>query len=214
MALSPRERAVITAHLNVPANVQYILGELKTGRGKTIPVKRENFEAIQWWLKSMLVLSPDDAGVMEVATLIQEKCPPRPAVLIETALPAPLDVAKEKLAVTRDCAYAETIRGIYVQLDIDQNKHQPAGIPIGTREIHGEKFGDYATKEWHKTHTMDYMATWAAGLPPMIEGKKIEHGQSKRVSIDDVDRPCCFEGFCVLLGGTKYVSFHCYPNSK
>lgn len=31
---------------------------------------------------------------------------------------------------------------------------------------------------------MDYMATWAATLTGMVEGKKIEHGQSRRIEID------------------------------
>lgn len=213
MALSTRDRGTVSRHLATPTNLQYIVGSLKLGRGKPVTTKYENFEEIKWWLKSMLLVSADDAAVREVADLIQQLSPPRPAVIIETAPPPPLDVAKEKKKITDDCAYSATLHGVYVQLDVDQNKHQPASVPIGTREASGEKFGTYATTAWHETHTMEHMATWAGTLTGMVEGKKVEHGQSRRIEITDAG-PVCFEGFCVLLGGTKYVSFHCYPNSR
>ena len=44
---------------------------------------------------------------------------------------------------------------------------------------------------------MDYMATWAATLTGMVEGKKIEHGRSRRIEIDggwhavSKDSACC-----------------------
>lgn len=212
MALSARDKTTITNHLKVGANVQYILGELKLGK-KSMPEKYENFTQIRWWLKSMLMIHADDQGVREAADAIQAAVTTKPIPVIETAPPPPIDVAKETKKITDDGAHSLTIRTIYVQLDVDQNKHQPEGVPIGTRQASGEKFGTYATTAWHETHTMDYMATWAASLTNMIEGKKVEHGQSKRIQIDDAGL-CCFEGFCMLLGGTKYVSFHCYPNSR
>jgi hypothetical protein len=213
MALTARDKTTLSAHLQSPANLQYIVGQLKTGKGKLMPEKYENFEELKWWLKSMLLIIADDPGVREAADMIQAASTAKPAVVIETAPPPPLDVAKEKKKITDDCGHAATIRTIYVQLDTAQNKHQPAGVPIGTRVAEGEQFGKYATKAWHETHTMDYMATWAAGLPGMVEGKKVEHGQKKKVQIADAGE-CSFEGFCILLGGQKYVSFHCYPNSR
>jgi hypothetical protein len=213
MALNPRDRNTLTTHLGTATNLAYIVGSLSAGRGKLMPVKYANFEEIKWWLKSMLLITTDDAGVREAADLIQQLSTARPALVIETAPPPPLDVAKEKKKITDDCAHAATIRTVYVQLDVDQNKHQPSSVPIGTREASGESFGTYATKAWHESHTMDYMATWAATLTGMVEGKKVEHGQSRRIDIDGAG-PCCFEGLCVLLGGTRYVSFHCYPNSR
>lgn len=213
MALSTRDRTTVTQHLSTPVNLQYVIGTLKTGRGKSMPDKYENFNEIKWWLKSMLMIMADDAGVREAADLIQTLCTTKPTPVIETQPPPPIDVAKETKKIKDDCAHSATIRTIYVQLDVDQNKHQPSSVPIGTRQASGEKFGTYATTAWHEANTMDYMATWAATLANMVEGKKVEHGQSKRIDMPDAGR-CCFEGFCVLLGGTKYVSFHCYPNSR
>jgi hypothetical protein len=214
MALTARDKSTLSAHLRSAANLQYIVGQLKAGSGKTMPIKYENFEELKWWLKSALMITTDDAGIREAADTIQQSSTARPALVIETAPPPPVDVAKEKKKVTDDCGHAATIRTIYVQLDDAQNKHQPPGVPIGTRQTAGgQKFGIFATKAWHETHTMDYMATWAAGLSGMVEGKKVEHGQMKKVQIPDVGE-CSFEGFCILLGGTKYVSFHCYPNSR
>ena len=177
-------------------------------------VKIANFAGIEWWLKATLLITTDDAGIRETADLIQALSPVKPPPIIETSPPPRVDIAKEKKKITDDCAHAITTPGgIYVQLDVDQNKHQPASVPIGTREIQGQKFGTYATKQWHEINTMKYMAEWAEGLNDLIEGKKREHGQSKRFQIA-LAGACCFEGFCMLLGGKKYVTFHCYPNSR
>lgn len=212
MALSIRDRAVISAFLDQAGNRQEILSELKLGR-QLVPVRQDNFRQIKWWLKSALLVMADDVGVREAADLIQQKCPPRPVVVIETSVPPAVDVTALKQMILDDCAYGVDIRGIYVQLDDAQNKHQPSSVPIGTRKIHGEKFGTYATKAWHLENTMDYMATWAAALPGLVEGKKVEHGQARKVTMDDAG-PCSFEAFCMLLAGKRYVSFHCYPNSR
>jgi hypothetical protein len=213
MALSLRDRNTLTTHLGTASHVTYVVGTLSTGRNKLMPAKYANFDEIKWWLKSMLMISADDAGVREAADLIQAAAPARPPLVIEIAPPPPLDVTKEKKKITDDCAHAATIRSVYVQLDVDQNKHQPSSVPIGTREASGESFGTYATKAWHEANTMDYMATWAATQAGLVEGKKVEHGQSRRIDIAGAGA-CCFEGFCILLGGTRYVSFHCYPNSR
>ncbi len=213
MALSPRDREIVRLHLVSLENLQYIKAELDTNRRALVAAQRQNFLNLQWWLKSMLCVVPDDEGIREVADMIQESRLDGPPVTVLTSPPPALDVAAEVAKVLRECAHAKTIRGIHVQLDIDQMKHQPASVPIGTRVAEGEKFGTFATKAWHETNTMDHMATWAATLAGMVEGRQEYHGQGKRVAIASVG-PCCFEGFCVLLGGTKYVSFHCYPNSR
>src|SRR4051812_24330609 len=109
MALHQRETTSIRQHLNTPANVTYIVDQLKAGAGKTIPDKQHNFTEIKWWLKSMLVISTDDAGIRETADIIQEFGPPKPALVIETALPPVLDVAKEKKKITDDCGHSTTI---------------------------------------------------------------------------------------------------------
>ena len=121
MALNPRDRNTLTTHLGTATNLAYIVGSLSAGRGKLMPVKYANFEEIKWWLKSMLLITTDDAGVREAADLIQQLSTARPALVIETAPPPPLDVAKEKKKITDDCAHAATIRTVYVQLDVDQN---------------------------------------------------------------------------------------------
>jgi hypothetical protein len=214
MALSEKEKTTIRQHLGTQSNVDDIVGQLKTGAGQKVTEKYLNFDEIKWWLKSALMILTDDTGVREAADIIQEFGPKKPVLVIETAPPPPLDIAKEKKKVTDDCGHATTIRTIYVQLDDAQNKHQPPGVPIGTRQTSGgQKFGTYATKTWHELHTMPYMARWAEGLTGMAEGKKVEHGQMKKVPIEGAGN-CSFEGFCILLGGTKYVSFHCYPNSR
>jgi len=95
-----------------------------------------------------------------------------------------------------------------------QNGQQTITIQVlAPVPINGEKFGIYATKQWHPQNTMQYMADWANGLSIENAGKKHEHGQKKRVPITGVDEMVCFEGFCMAIAGTRYVSFHCYPNS-
>src|SRR5687768_238494 len=105
MPLTAREKSTLSTHLASPANLQYIVGQLKTGGGKTMPIKYENFEEIKWWLKSMHLIISDDAGIREAANLIQQASTARPALVIETAVPPVLDVAKEKKKITDDCGH-------------------------------------------------------------------------------------------------------------
>ena len=212
MPLSDRDRRAVTTQLEQPQALDDLKGQVKLGGRKPLSTRYENFEEVRWWLKSAALVVTDDAGVLEAAQIIQGSS--TPAIVLEVAAPPPLDLVKERKKITDDGAYSATIRGIYVQLDKDQNKHQPKEVPIGTRQIHGEKFGTYATKEWHQGTTMNYMADWAARLTGLVEGKKVDHGQATRHPIAGVDQLVSFEGFCVLLGGMRYVSFHCYPNSR
>ena len=213
MPLSVRDRTTVEAYLQSHVdNLTAIRGQLKTGR-QLMPVRYENFGEVKWWLKASVLVLGDDGGVREAADLIQAARHNLPAIVVETAPPPVVDIAAEKRKITDDCGHAATIDGVYVQLDTAQNKHQPRGVPIGTRVAEGEKFGTYATKAWHERTTMAYMARWAAGLTDLVEGKKREHGQTARVDIETAGR-VSFEGFCMLLGDTRYVSFHCYPNSR
>jgi hypothetical protein len=215
MALTTHERNTVQLHLVTRENLVYIQGELILGSRKSVEDGRKNYAALGWWLKSMLLIVADEAGILEVAEMIRVANSDGPRVNFQLSSPPPLDVAAEIKKIKDECGHAAPlIDGIYVQLDIDQNKHQPASLPIGTRGVNGEKFGTYATKAWHVSNTIKYMAEWAKGLTNLVEGRQTYHGQSVRVDIKDVDTSCCFEGYCTLLGGKKYVSFHCYPNSR
>lgn len=216
MALTTRELASVTQHLNTLENLRYIRGQLNLGKARTVlvPKRHENFSEIKWWLKSMLYIVADAEGVEEVRTLIAESRLDGRAVDLVISEPPPLDVEKVKRAILAESAHQIMIQGVHVQLDIDQNKHQPASVPIGTRGINGQQFGTYATKSWHEGTTMQHMAQWAKSLPEQEEGNKEYHGQAKRIAITGVGDPVCFEGFCVTLGGNKFVSFHCYPNNQ
>ncbi|TCK36962.1 hypothetical protein B0G84_5991 [Paraburkholderia sp. BL8N3] len=169
-------------------------------------VRELNYTTIKTLLGTLTV-NAVHANVVEAATMISKARPPLPAVTIQIKEPPkPVEVAKEIAKIKADCGYAAEIDNIYVQLDNDQNKHQPPGLPIGTRQTHGgEKFGTFATTGWHGQNTMVYMAQWAAGLTDLVEGQKKEHGQA------NVVEGRSYEGYCMLLGGKRYVSFHCYP---
>lgn len=216
MALTPRELASVSQHLKTLENLRYIRGRLSLGKPQKVlvPARRDNFRELEWWLKSMLFIVADEDGVEQVREMVASSKLDGKTVEIETSVPPPLDVDYEKRMIIQESAHQKTINGIHVQLDIDQNKHQPSSVPIGTRGINGQQFGTYATKEWHETSTMKHMAEWAEQLGKQNEGEKKYHGQAKRVPIKGVDDPVCFEAFCVTLGGKKYVSFHCYPNNQ
>ena len=216
MALTTRERAKLEHHLQTLDNLRYIRAQLSLGKAQRVlvPARQDNFREIQWWLRSMLMISADEDGVEEARRLIADSTLDGKTVEIVMSTPPPFDAEYEKRQILAEGAHQTMINGVHVQLDIDQNKHQPASVPIGTRGINGQQFGTYATKAWHEGSTMAYMAGWAKDLPATAEGEKTYHGQAKRVSIDGVDDPVCFEGFSVTLGGTQYVSFHCYPNNR
>jgi len=211
MPLAPTDLKRIHKHLGIPTNRTDIMEQLKLGIKKQISDKYHNFDTIKWWLKSVLLVGADADGVRKVAEAIVERSEKK--VFIEVAPPPPINVDAEKTKILRDGAHTKAIQRVHVQLDKNQLKHQPKEHPIGDRTVGGgEKFGTYASKAWHEENTMRYMAQWAIGLGDIPENTKSEHGQSKRINIGDLC--CCFEGYCVRLGDTKYVSFHCYPNSR
>jgi hypothetical protein len=215
------EKTKLTQHLN--ANWKAVRDALKANNSASA-AKQENYKAIRQLLRE-LGIAGTDPNVKEAAPIIAKGKPPGVAtIILHIEDPGPeIDVPAEIRRIKGDVGHAHEfteldgapiLPSIYVQLDCDQLKHQPKSVPIGTREKGGgEKFGTYATKEWHADNTMRYMARWARDLRGMVEGRKVEHGQSERVQID-TSGPTCFEGYAMLLGGKKYVSFHCYPNSR
>ena len=120
----------------------------------------------------------------------------------------PINLKQEKANILNDATNVCLIEnGIQVYLDVDQLKHQPLKYPIGTRQTKsGNTFNpsNSGSSSWHISNTLKYMAGWAASLD-LEEGKKQFHGQFKPVN------GIHYEGYCILLGGTKYVLFHCYP---
>lgn len=211
MALSPYDKTKLTRHLATGNTVAEVRSTLKLGRLGNINDKRENFEILESFLASILIIA-DAAGVAEAAAWVGQQHGNQKAIQIDVLQPPPVDVGKLKNQLEDGSAFHAEIDGVWVSLDNDQMKHQPASVPIGTRVAEGEKFGTYATTAWHQTHTMRYMADWAKTLTGLSEGKSTYHGQARRIQIEGVGN-CSFEGFCMLLGTKRYVQFHCYPNS-
>ena len=215
------EKTKFNQHLS--ANWATVRGTLKANNN-TSAAKQENYKAIRQLLRD-LGIAGTDPNVKEALPIIARGKPPTvPTIVLNIEDPGPeIDVNAEIRRIKGDVGHAHEfaelddapiLPSIYVQLDCDQLKHQPKSVAIGTRDKGGgEKFGTYATKTWHEENTMLYMARWARDLRGMVEGRKVDHGQSERVPID-TSGPTCFEGYCMLLGGKKYVSFHCYPNSR
>jgi hypothetical protein len=209
------DRTKLTNHLKT--NLATVRGTL------TVPAllpkqQEDNYATIKTLLETLKASAVHD-NVVEAAKMIgkaQQGVGGLGLVIISIKQPPPpVDVPKEVKKITDGSAFAVEIDGIYVSLDNDQRKHQPKSVPIGNRVAEGEKFGTYATTAWHETNTMAYMAEWAEGLDITVEGEtgKVYHGQHVRVPNATAGN-VCYEAYCVLLGGKKYVSFHCYPNSK
>lgn len=172
-------------------------------QGRTQQEKEANYAAIFDRLQALKINTTqkdiDDAVEILVA-LNKWKA-------LETAAPAKDNGAAAKLkALQGDSSGVSTeSHGVFVQLDVDQLKHQHPDVPIGSRQKGGgNKFVKKCDATWHVSTTLEHMAVWAAALQ-MQEGGKVEHGQSKPV--DGIH----YEGYCILAGGKKYVSFHCYP---
>jgi hypothetical protein len=217
------EKTTFQNHLN--ANMATVRGKLGIGPAASAVAKKTNYEEIRKLLRS-LNIAGTDPNVKEAAAMIAKKAKIKnldfQAIVVLLEDPGPeVDVPKEIKKIKDDVGHAievteldgEQIPAIYVQLDDAQMKHQPASVPIGTRVKEGEKFGTYATKDWHEANTMLYMAGWAYRLTGLVEGVKREHGQLQKINHPTVG-PISYEGFCMLLGGKRYVSFHCYPNSR
>src|ERR1700744_1956446 len=163
MSLTPREKATLEAYFaNDKADALFEIGVLEDnglrfGTKKLVSEKYDNFEELKWWLKSKHLITTDFDGIAEVVKMIEESKVRNKIGKIEILLPPAVNVPREINNIKNDCAYSAEIDSIYVQLDVDQNKHQPKEVPIGTRQIHGEKFGTYATTAWHQQNTMKYM---------------------------------------------------------
>lgn len=116
--------------------------------------------------------------------------------------------ARELVILKNDSSAIQMIIGeVDVRLDNDQLKHQHKSNPIGNRQKGGgNRFNDTVTGEWHKKHTLRYMAQWAAGLD-IVEGQKQYHGQATPVA------KIHYEGYCLLVKAKRYVLFHCYPSN-
>ena len=217
------EKSKVQAHLDT--NMATLRTKLALGLATASAGKRDNYVEIRKLLRS-LGIAGTDLNVKEAAAMIAKKQKIKnvdfAAVTVLLEDPGPeIDVQKEIKKIKDDVGHGievteldgSAIPAIYVQLDDAQMKHQPPSVPIGTRVKEGEKFGTYATKAWHEENTMLYMAAWAHGLAGLVEGRKVEHGQGQKINHPTVG-PISYEGFCVLLGGKRYVSFHCYPNSR
>jgi hypothetical protein len=191
-------------------------------KGEKIPsqmAQHENYLAMKWWLKETILMQRiEDEDVKWVFDWVNTSSKHATQQRIQLAyIDREIDMAPILLEQVRnDCAHRKNINGVEVQLDKDQLKHQPKGYPIGDREKSGgEKFdAEHASIKWHEDNTMKYMADWANGLGTMEECKKVSLKQSDRHYLDGFELPVSFEGYCIQLKGVKYVSFHCYPNSR
>jgi hypothetical protein len=195
----------LTTHLS-HVRATLALNQLAGNQPQLLSEQEQNYRVIQALLKQLQV-DAVHKNVVDAATIIEKARPALTKGTLQISKPPPVvEVARELANILNDCAHSIDIDHIHVQLDNDQLKHQPASVPIGTRQTHGgSKFDSTATRRWHEEKTMRYMADWAASLTGLVEGKKVEHGQKQNVE------GLSYEGFCVLLGGKRYVSFHCYP---
>jgi hypothetical protein len=120
-----------------------------------------------------------------------------------------IDAARARLATAQREAPGVQIvrRGVIVNLDTDQLKHQPTGYPIGTRDVGGTKWPASLGPDaaWHRANTLPVIGDWAADLD-MEDGDDVPTKQS--IAMSDGNH---YEGFCVQVDGQKYVFFHCYP---
>jgi len=221
--MNSSEKGKFQGHLD--ASMATVRGKLNLGPGASSMGKLDNYVEIRKLLRN-LGIAGTDLNVKEAAAMIAKKAKIKnvdfAAVVVLLEDPGPeIDVQKEIKKIKDDVGHAievtelddNPIPAIYVQLDDAQMKHQPSSVPIGTRVKEGEKFGTYASKTWHEANTMLYMAKWAYGLTGLVEGRKVEHGQLQKINHPTVG-PISYEGYCVLLGGKRYVTFHCYPNSR
>jgi hypothetical protein len=97
-----------------------------------------------------------------------------------------------------------TAPGIEVHLDCDQLKHQPPSQPIGSRE-----------KGQNKLQRRCFAPAAPREHPKFIcgtgRGSTNGRGGKGRTRTGDPVDHIHYEGFCLLIDGLKYVSFHCYP---
>ncbi len=132
MALSTRDLNKLTNYLATGNMVADVRSTLKLGRLGAVTDKYENYEILDSLLASILIQT-DAAGVAQAAALLAQQHGNQKAVQIDVLPPAPIDVAKRKRELEAGSAHHLDIDGVWVSLDNDQMKHQPASVPIGTR---------------------------------------------------------------------------------
>lgn len=189
----------------VKSRIISLRNEIKSGAGRSSDGKEGNFREL-YAILSELRFNTQDGDLNDAATIVGVELGNR---TVEWQRPPADNGAGRKLATMLGDASAvsHVIRGITVQLDCDQLKHQHPDNPIGTRvKGGGNRFVDTCDAAWHHQNTMDHMATWAAALGPMAAGQQTYHGQA--VPVDGIH----YEGYCLFANGQKYVSFHCYPS--
>ena len=197
-------RALITKQLESVRNF------IKLGEDRSKDAKLGNFKEICEHLKA-LGFSTNDDNVREAAKIVSECFANRP---VEIEFPAKDNTAKALAEIQRienDSTSVRLVRNnVDVRMDRDQNKHQAPGVPIGTRTVRsGNMFKNTCNEQWHKTVTLQHMATWAEKLAKADIGTKTYHGQS--MPVDSIH----YEGFCYFGPNDKrYVLFHCYPSDN
>jgi hypothetical protein len=233
-------REMIVAYLNYQENkgskiwdywaaFEELLHWRVEGEPQISEIKRqENFLRLKSWLREVVWPGANADDVEWLVNWVNsDECIPRKKKRMSLAfIDKEIDWAKVYLEkIDNDQAYRKLIDGIEVQLDKDQLKHQPKESPIGDREKGGgEKFADKkkpdgsvidrSSKAWHEKNTMKYMADWANTLGEIPKFQPVYTKQAERHQLAGYDAPICFEGFCMRIGDKKYVSFHCYPNTR
>lgn len=198
-------------------------------KGEALPSQikqHENYLHLQGWLKSMFWPGATADDILWLVEWVNTQSTKAKGFGIKLCVQERLiDWAPMFLAeLLADRAHHKLISNVEVQLDNGQLKHQPNNNPIGDRSKGGgEKFADdpndkknsdRSSKSYHETTTMKFMAAWANSLVDIPQFKKIYIAQGERFAVSGHDKEISFDGFCILIGTTRHVSFHCYPNTR
>ncbi|MDT4928799.1 MAG: hypothetical protein QOF92_1666 [Pseudonocardiales bacterium] len=148
----------------------------------------------------------------ELATAASKAPKPKKAALTPEARAA---VARSQALLDKELkgatAHKLDVGDIHAYFDTGQNCHHPPGRKAswGDRETSGKTIFKYdlATYEWHSKNTLPVMIDFAKTEMPadLAEGKHHPTGQGK--DRDGIH----YEGYGCIIGGERYVFFHCYP---
>lgn len=200
MALNRGQKNALTNYFNL--HRVRLLGSFRTGvRGDD--AKENNYIDLQQILLDCYC-NNTEAEVTEAAGIFEEVT----KYELQIKKPPNDNGAARKLAalIADSSNVGAVLHGVDVRLDVGQLKHQHPNHPIGTRiKGGGNRFNATCDIAWHRATTIAHMAGWANGLGAMVEGQQTFHGQANAVN------GIHYEGFCLMSGGRKYVSFHCYP---